>query len=92
MYTFEIFFCSSNQLINLDISNNNALVDLMCGINQLTSLDLSNNTSLSYIELNDMPSLEQVCVWTLPFPPEGFEVDTTGSPNVYFTTECSLGS
>ena len=31
----------------------------------------------------------EVCVWEMPFPPEGFELDSTGSPNVYFTTECS---
>jgi hypothetical protein len=36
-----------------------------------------------------MPSLGEVCVWELPFPPEGMTVHTTGSPNVYFTTECS---
>lgn len=63
--------------------------------------DLSNNTELgteewyvSYNQLNgiyltDMPSLVEVCVWELPFPPEGVEVDTTGSPNVYFTTDCT---
>jgi len=36
-----------------------------------------------------MPSLFKVCVWTTPFPPEGVDVDTTGSPNVYFTIDCS---
>jgi len=36
-----------------------------------------------------MPSLYKVCVWEMPFPPAGVEVDTSGSPNVYFTTDCS---
>jgi hypothetical protein len=35
-----------------------------------------------------MPSLYKVCVWTMPFPPAGVAVDTTGSPNVYFTMNC----
>jgi len=33
--------------------------------------------------------LEKVCVWTMPFPPEEIKVCTDGSPNVYFTTDCS---
>jgi hypothetical protein len=37
-----------------------------------------------------MPSLHEVCVWEMPFPPlEGLKLEKTGSPNVYFTTECS---
>jgi hypothetical protein len=42
------------------------------------------------VYINDMPSLYEVCVWELPFPTEEiYDLDTTGSPNVYFTTECS---
>ena len=26
----------------------------------------------------------------MPFPPDNLSVDTTGSPNVYFTTECAV--
>jgi len=36
-----------------------------------------------------MPGLEKVCVSALPFPPEGVGLCAEGSPNVYFTTECS---
>jgi len=36
-----------------------------------------------------MPSLYKVCVWTMPFPPAGVTVDTTGSKNVYFTMTCN---
>jgi len=38
-----------------------------------------------------MPTLEEVCVWTMPFPPEGFKLCADGSPNTYFTTDCSIG-
>jgi Leucine-rich repeat (LRR) protein len=83
------FLCSSNQLTDLNISDNTAFVFLWCGNNRLTSLDLSNNPEIYHLDLVEMPTLEQVCAWTMPFPPENFDVDTTGSPNVYFTTECS---
>jgi hypothetical protein len=63
----------------------------------LATLDISNNTRLGpvdytadpYLDISCMPTLEEVFVWTMPFPPEGFKIDTTGSPNVYFTMECS---
>jgi Leucine-rich repeat (LRR) protein len=83
-------WCGWNQLTSLDVSNNTALTDLFCGNNQLTSLDISNNMQLHFLKLEEMPSLYEVCVWELPFPTEEIWVfDTTGSPNVYFTTECS---
>ncbi len=41
--------CSSNQLTNLDISNNTGLTYLYCFANQLTNLDISNNTGLTYL-------------------------------------------
>jgi hypothetical protein len=82
-------YCASNQLTGLNISNNEALTILHCFSNQLTSLDISNNTSLTVIRLQDMPSLNEVCVWEVPFPPAGVEVDMASSPNITFTTECS---
>jgi len=89
--------CGYNQIMNLVVSNCINLAVLECSNNQLSSLDISDNKDLgtSYnpaLILRDMPSLTEVCVWTLPFPPTGFygfEIDTTGSPNVYFTTDCS---
>jgi hypothetical protein len=89
--------CRNNQLTNLDLSNNTALRDINCGGNQLTSLDISQNIYLGEtiwpdfddVVLDSMPTLYEVCVWELPFPPEGVEIDTTVSPNVFFTTECS---
>jgi len=39
-----------------------------------------------------MPTLFKVCVWEMPFPPSGISIDTTNSPNVYFTTDCATTS
>ena len=80
--------CGSNQITDLDVANNPELQDLWCSSAQLSGLDISQNTDLSNLQLKDMPTLHEVCVWTMPFPPEGVLADTTGSPNVYFTTEC----
>ena len=86
--------CGGNLLTTLDLSNNLALVSLNCSGNLLTSLDLSNNRALSYfsslpcssgLELYDMPTLHEVCVWELPFPPTYLWIDTSGSPNLYFS-------
>ena len=79
--------CYTNQLSALDVSNNTALEYLECGQNQLSTLDVSNNTALQMLDISEMPSLYEVCVWTLPFV-RLFKY-TSGSPNVYFTTECS---
>ena len=38
-----------NQLTELDVSNNTALIELVAYNNQLTKLDVSNNTVLTYI-------------------------------------------
>jgi Leucine-rich repeat (LRR) protein len=83
-------WCQDNQLTSLDVSNNKALNSLICDNNQFKSLDISNNTALEKLSLDYMPTLNQVCVWTTPFPPVGVSVYSAGSPNVYFTTECSI--
>ena len=74
------------------------LSHLECGHNQLTSLDISNNPNIGKgyensgiicLVINYMAGLREVCVWTVPFPPAGLLVSVTGSPNVYYTTQCS---
>ncbi len=52
--------CTGNQLTNLDVSNNTALVSLLCDFNYLTSLDVSNNTALYYLDCykNQLTSLD----------------------------------
>lgn len=92
--------CSDNRLWHLDVSANLQLRLLHCGGNPMTALNISTNLALDTaaigygipsLAVNHMPSLKQVCVWDLPFPPEGFIMDTIGSPNITFSTECVLG-
>jgi hypothetical protein len=88
--TLTELWCFLNQLISLNVSGCTALTTLLCSENQLTSLDISNNIALKNLWLSNMPNLYEICVWELPFPPIGVNVDTSGSPNVYFTTDCSI--
>ena len=83
--------CSSNQLATLDVSHNTALIELWCVGNKITNLDVSNNTALYWLNLVDMPSINKVCVWEMPFPPDVVNAFITDSPNLYFTTDCSGG-
>jgi predicted GH43/DUF377 family glycosyl hydrolase len=87
-FNLDTLYCAQNQLTSLDVSGNRALKILNCDSNQLNSLDISNNTELGYLHISDMPALYDVCIWDWPFPPAGVEIDTTGSPNVYFTLDC----
>ncbi|MFH0757960.1 MAG: hypothetical protein V2B15_11790 [Bacteroidota bacterium] len=82
--------CDNNLLSRLDLSNNHGLVFMISCGNLLTELDISNNTQLVKIGFDNMPMLHEVCVWTLPFPPPGVEVLMEYSPNVHFTTDCSI--
>ena len=89
----ELIFldCSRNQLKSLlNLSTNINLWWLNCNGNQLTSLDVSGCIILQSLLLFNMPTLYEVCVWEIPFPPTGVNIDTTGSPNVYFTTDCTV--
>jgi hypothetical protein len=85
----EMLECAKNSLSSLDISNNTKLYHLSCENNQLVNLDISNNTALEWIILYDMPTLTELCVWVMPFPPQGTHLLIKGSPNVSLTTECS---
>jgi len=82
--------CGGNPFTYLDLSKNTELktLKLHAAVN-LTTLNISNNTKLTYIDLSWAKVLNEVCVWTLPFPPEGVSLDMGGEcPNVYFTTDC----
>ena len=88
--------CANNQLTSLNVSNNILLWALYCGSNLFTTLDISNNLALGTyscwgpcIDIGDMPSLYEVCVWD-DFSTASIDVNTEGSPNVNFTTECSV--
>ncbi len=80
--------CSSNQIGKLNVDRNTDLSYLDCSNNQLSGLDISENSALAWLDLSQMPALYELCVWTMPFPPIGIDIDTTASPNVYFTTLC----
>ena len=81
--------CSQNQLDSLDVSECTVLKKLICNSNLLTNLDVSNNSNITNLDFSYMPDLSKVCVWEMPFPPSGTKIDTTNSPNVYFTTDCA---
>jgi len=85
----EIFGCSGTAIKSLNVTNNRKLIDLGCCENNLFRLDVSNNTALEHIDLVRCSGLGPVCVWTMPFPPVGVEVNTYDSPDVFFTTDCS---
>jgi len=81
--------CKNNLLTNLDLSANTGLTKMVSCGNQLTSLDISKHSALVVIGVDNMPMLTEVCVWTLPFPPQGVVVLQGYSPNIEFTTTCS---
>jgi Leucine-rich repeat (LRR) protein len=80
-----IITCNGNQLTSLDVSDCTALELLECHGDLLTTLDISGCTYLYELDLSNMPNLQMVCIWFVPPP---IYINTTGSPNVYFTTEC----
>jgi hypothetical protein len=81
-----LLYCEDNLLTTLNISNAPAIYVLDCSNNQLMTLDVTDNTSLYDLFIKKMPSLYKVCVAEMPYP---FYAYTFGSPNVYFTTDCS---
>ena len=57
-------FCSGNQIVNLDLSNNSNLIELNCNDNLLSSLDVKNgnNSGLLYFTAVNNPDLECIAV------------------------------
>jgi hypothetical protein len=86
----RFLLCYGNELSNLDVSGCPVLSFLACSDNPLGTLDISNNLKLgtgSWYFIDHI--IESIVLSEMPSPPEGITVDTTGSPNIYFTTECS---
>ena len=52
--------CSRNDLTELDVSSNTALVESICFSNYLSALDLSSNTALTYLDCdgNNLTTLD----------------------------------
>ncbi len=97
----KVLDCSNNWLIYLNVKNCTLLTSLSCGGNRLTGLNLSKNINLlscegnncnTILNLSNMPTLYGVRVWEMPFPPADkiANIDTTDSPNVYFSTDSIL--
>jgi len=82
-------YCSHNQLSSINTSIKLYLRHLYCGYNQITSLDISRSYDLWILDVTEMPTLTEVCVWEMPFPPEHVLVNAGGSSNTYFTDVCS---
>lgn len=80
---------NNNQLSSLDLSTINSLITMISCGNKLSFLDISMHPELTKIGVDNMPMLTEVCVWTLPFPPEGITVLQEYSPNIQYTTSCS---
>ncbi len=81
--------CNNNLLTSLDLSAIRSLSKMISCGNQLTRLDISMHSALILIGVDNMPMLTEVCVWTLPFPPEGVTVLQGFSPNITYTSTCS---
>ena len=81
--------CNNNLLNSLDLSAIESLNTMISCGNKLSNLDISKHAQLRKIGVDNMPMLTGVCVWTLPFPPEGVVVLQGYSPNIQYTTECS---
>lgn len=80
--------CNNNLLSQLDLTNNLDLLRMISCGNLLSYLDVHHLKGLQVLGIDNMPLLEEVCVWTLPFPPQGVKVLMDYSPNVAFTTAC----
>ncbi len=91
--------CSGNQLTSLDVSNNTELQFLHCSNNPLSTLDISCNTQVgnpvlceeewycSRLDISDIPSLTEVCVWE-SFHPDSIFLNREGSENIQFNYKC----
>ena len=81
---------NNNLLISLDVSGKQNLQKLITCGNQLLKLDVSANSKLKVLGVDNMSTITEVCVWTLPFPPAGVVVLKEFSPNVYFSLNCTF--
>lgn len=101
----DILNCENNYLTNLDLANRRFLYEVWCGGNQLEYLNLQNNSNIfsegtlspgkdfiGYLDVTNMVTLSQICVDESVYDSIGAHIDTTGSPNVYFTSDCTIGT
>jgi hypothetical protein len=91
---------SGDYLTSLDVSSNVDLEDLDLTGNLFTTLDVSSNDKLRRLNVDDMPSLGEVCVWDSFVPIDCYDqsyegddtdtvcVNTSNSPNICFQADC----
>jgi Leucine-rich repeat (LRR) protein len=79
--------CSSNKLTALDLSKNPEMTSVWCDNNLLIELNISNNTKLKELVISNMPTLTKVCVWEIPLSVD--YINNFGSPNMYWSLDCS---
>jgi Leucine-rich repeat (LRR) protein len=87
----SILLCPYSKFKSLDVSNNINLSIFYCSYNQLTYLDISNCTKITDLHINNNPNLQNVCVWTLPFPTKDFILfeDTLCASYLKYDTLCN---
>jgi hypothetical protein len=94
----KVLDCSNNQLSKVSVDANTDLVTLRCGGNPLTGLCLIRNrklltslpgTGYGVLDISNLPSLHEVCVWETPFPTVNNpgEIITTGSSQYFFISQ-----
>ncbi|WP_201918622.1 T9SS type A sorting domain-containing protein [Aquimarina mytili] len=62
--SLEVLNCANNRLVNINISQNRALIDLNCSSNQIDNLDVSNNGSLEKLNCQDNILTELILINT----------------------------
>ncbi|MEZ5069584.1 MAG: hypothetical protein R2751_01105 [Bacteroidales bacterium] len=75
---------NNNLFAELDLSHTPLLEKMISCGNRLPRLDVSMLSGLTLLGIDNMPMLEEVLVWTLPFPPAGLTVLMEYSPAVQF--------
>lgn len=73
-----------NPISQINLSNNLKLVQFVFGNNNLERLDISKNINLTTLVNGGDFNLAEICVWTLPFPPESGYYYIEGIPNSAF--------
>ena len=83
-------FCSGNQIIDLDLSNNSNLVLLNCNDNLLSSLDVrnGNNSGLLYFTAVNNPDLECIAVNDIAYANANWLKDS----GCVFSSNCGTSS
>jgi Leucine-rich repeat (LRR) protein len=78
-----------NQLSDIDLSTNKYLETLDACRNFISHIHICCNKALTRIQLSEMPTLTEVCVWKLPFPPEGVSIDIAENTGITFVQNCN---